>query len=95
MGKPLDCSKAVAYISPCGWVKGKGHRVSFVLPNEGFQRPTGGDGVEPWYWGDPNDCSKSLEMAEEMARKYNSDRGISDSEADRILLQSMVLGLDL
>jgi len=41
------------------------------------------------YWGDPNDCAKSLKKAQEMAKKYNAERGIDEKAAMDILISSM------
>lgn len=88
--KPND--KYIAWIDPQGWVKGRGHLVSIVIDGENGVRRTGGQGKEPWYWGDPNDEAKSLEIAEKDAKDYNLKHGIDQEQADDILNESMFPG---
>lgn len=81
--------KVVAYIDPCGWVEGHGHRVSFVVEGQSGHFPNGGGDTAPWYWGDQKDAAVSLEKAEKTAEAYNLKRGISKEEAVKIVLGSM------
>lgn len=87
--------RVIAYIPATAWVKGKGHRVSFVTEDEAGHSPNGstpeGGQVEPWYWGDEKDCAKSYDLAKKTAREYNQKRGISEKDAMDILCSSMRL----
>lgn len=83
--------RMVAIILPGKWEKGKGHEVFFVIEGEKGYRKTGDaqSMKEPWYWGDPDDESKSYEKAFSATKEYNSKRGITPEEAEVIIISSM------
>ena len=69
----LHGKRAVIFIPPTSFVNGKGHRPAFQLEGETQMTmqgdtPEGGQ-TEPWYWGHPTDCAKSLDLAEKTAEE--------------------------
>jgi len=90
-----DNEKIACFIPVDGWVKGKGHRVAFVKANDPLIHLTGGGDVEPWYWGNGTNAEDSFEQAYKIAANYNKRLGISQEEADEIVLQSMKLSNEL
>lgn len=72
------------YIPRSGFVEGRGYRVSIVFEGETGHYPTGGDGKEPWFWGD------TYEEAEEAAARQNSDQlGLSATDIATIVKSAM------
>jgi len=84
--------RMIAWIPAGAFTKGRGHRVSFVIENEVGHCPNGntpeGGQTEPWYWGNPKDEASSYKEAQELAREYNQDSGISEDEETEILCSS-------
>lgn len=66
------------------FVEGKGWRVSIVFENVAGHFPTGGNGVEPWFWG------STYEEAEETAALQNESKlQLSASDVWKIVASSM------
>lgn len=89
----IDGRRVVAMIPPTSWVKGLGHRPAFVFEGDDCMTAQGGGDKAPWYWGDPNDCAKSLKLAEATAEEYNAKNGYSKEEADKIVMDSVCLSM--
>jgi hypothetical protein len=96
--RTLFSKRWIAWIPVGSWVKGKGHRVSFVFENHPGHFPNGdtpeGGTTEPWWWGNKTDEGKSYDLACETARQYNEKRGITGAEEAKILLSSMKFSLE-
>ncbi len=85
--------RAVIMIPATSWVKGLGHRPAFVLEGNAHMTPQGGEGKEPWYWGDPNNCAKSAKLAQEAADEYNAKNGYTKEEAAEIVAESIAMSM--
>lgn len=86
-------ARMVAFIPVDGHVEGHGYRVSLVIEGEDGHRPTGTwpyDGSAgqqmPWFWGDKYDAACKV------ARDYNTQMGIDEETAFKIVTASMARG---
>lgn len=72
------------FIPLTAFIEGKGWRVSIVFEGIAGHFPTGGNGVEPWFWGD------TYEEAEEAAALQNESKlQLSATDVWKIVASSM------
>lgn len=71
------------FIPRSAFVPRKGFRVSIVFENDSGHYPTGGDGIEPWFWG------MTFEEAEETAAFENEKLGLTSTAVWEIVSSSM------
>lgn len=89
----MTSKRLVAFIPIDGFVEGRGYRVAFVTEGEAGYSPTGtwpytgavGEKM-PWFWGPTYDEARAH------AIEYNARMGISEADANDVVIRSVFGG---